>query len=349
MNHHFTLPHRYALGGRRFGRGFTLIELMVAMLLGLIITAGVVSVLLANFRSYRTNTALSNVQAKSRIAFELMAREIRQAGLTGCDSQNGRIANVLVGGPNDGGTLGAWWADYSNAVHGYGGSENDPGVTEGSTEGERVAGTDSLQLIGASGLALSVEDHNPGSAQLKLNASTTNLQDGDIIIICDPDHAAVVQISNYNSANVTLVHNAGGSESPGNCSKGLGFPTDCGTTNGNPYEFGDNSSISALAAHDWYIGVSPDGRRSLYRAALNGGTGGTTAQEMVRGVSDMQIVYHDDTATSYVPATSITDWSDVDAARVTLTMESAKQRVGTDQQPLTRVFTFTTAIRNRVD
>src|SRR3546814_5576753 len=46
-------------------------------------------------------------------------------------------------------------------------------------------------------------------------------------IICDPDHAAILQITNYQSTNVTVVHNSGnGSGDPGNCSKGLGYPTD---------------------------------------------------------------------------------------------------------------------------
>ena len=67
---------------------------MVAMLLGLIVVGGVVSVFLANQRSYRTNQALGDVQDSSRIAFEMMARDIRNAGLTGC-SNNGRVANVL--------------------------------------------------------------------------------------------------------------------------------------------------------------------------------------------------------------------------------------------------------------
>ena len=54
--------------------GFTVVELMIAMLLGLIVIGGVVSVFLANQRTYRTNQALGDVQDSSRIAFELMAR-----------------------------------------------------------------------------------------------------------------------------------------------------------------------------------------------------------------------------------------------------------------------------------
>ena len=69
-------------------RGFTLIELMVAMLLGLIVVGGVISVMLANKRSYRTNEGLAQVQESARTAFELMARDIRQSAGNGCDNNN---------------------------------------------------------------------------------------------------------------------------------------------------------------------------------------------------------------------------------------------------------------------
>ena len=41
-------------------RGFSLVELMVAMALGLVIVGGVVSVMIANKRSYRTNEGLAD-------------------------------------------------------------------------------------------------------------------------------------------------------------------------------------------------------------------------------------------------------------------------------------------------
>lgn len=107
---------------RRVGRqprGFTLIELMVAMLLGLIVVAGISSVFLANIKSFHSNTALSDVQSNARIAFTMMARDIRQAGFSGCNSHTPHMANVLNNGPANGGTK--WWADWgTNNVHGFG-------------------------------------------------------------------------------------------------------------------------------------------------------------------------------------------------------------------------------------
>src|SRR5215469_8159464 len=75
--------------------GFTLIELMVAMLLGLVVIGGVTSVFLAGQQTYRSNEALGDVEQGSRTAFELLSRDIRNAGNTGCDTSSGRVANVV--------------------------------------------------------------------------------------------------------------------------------------------------------------------------------------------------------------------------------------------------------------
>lgn len=329
--------------------GFTLIELMVAMLLGLIVIAGVVSVFLANQRSYRTNQALSDVQGGSRIAFEMMARDIRNAGLTGCNN-NGRVANVV----NPSGA--AWWNDWGNAVRGYPvTTTTDPALTSGTTAGNQASGTnqtDSLQLIGAVDTGLSVAA-TPSStaANFKLNDSTSDLATGDVIIVCDPDHATIVQITKYTDSNVTVVHNTG-TGTPGNCSKGMGYPTVC-STNGNGYSFGPNSQIFKLGAVDWYIGVNPVGGTSLYRMGVDT-TGATVAyptQEMVRDVTAMNILYHQAGGTSFVSAATIgagSNWATVDAVQVKLTLQSVDKRAGTDVKAISRTFTATTTVRNRV-
>lgn len=345
-----------AMSGRsRFSRtrGFSLIELMIAMLLGLIVISGVTSVFLAAQETYRSNEALGDVQDSSRIAFELISRDVRDAGLTACNN-NGRVANVLNNKATD------WYADWDNALHGYDAgfasdgsavTQTDPAVTTGTTAAQRVAGTDSLQVLSAGGMGLTVADTPAGpAANFKLNETTNDLISGDIIVVCDPDHATMVQITMIGGSSVTLVHNKGSATAPGNCSKGLGYPTTC-TTNGNPYTFNKNSQIAKLTAADWYIGNNPDGGRSLYRASLS--TSGaanvsTTSQEMIRNVWDMQITYLQPGATAFVAADAITNWATVTAARITLTVRSTDQRAGTDKKPLERSFTSTTTVRNRV-
>jgi type IV pilus assembly protein PilW len=336
---------------RRSQAGFTLVELMIAMLLGLIVIAGVTSIFLANQRVYRTNAALGDVQDSARIAFEMMARDIRDAGLTGCNSTPAtlRLSNLLKNGPTAGGT--DWWADWNNSVHGYDGSgaTGDPALS--GVSAPHVDKTDSIQLIGAMDSGVTVASDTETSGVLTTNESSPGLVAGDIAMVCDPDHATLVQFTSVSGNSLTHALNTG---SPGNCSQGLGYPAVC-TDTGNTYTFQPNAQIAKLSAVDWYIGSQTiDGATvdSLYRVDLENKSGvpTPTAQEMVRNVTDMQIQYHVSGATSFVDAGSIasTNWPSVDAVQVTFTLQSTDQRAGTDAKPLTRTFTATTSVRNRV-
>ncbi|KZC16554.1 prepilin-type N-terminal cleavage/methylation domain-containing protein [Rhodanobacter sp. FW510-R12] len=310
---------------------------MIAMLLGLIVIGGVVSVFLANQQSYRTNQALGEVQDGSRTAFEMMAQDIRNAGLIGCDS-GGDIANVLA----NKGT--AWWANWNNAMKGYGSAQADPAAPSGTGAGQRATG-DSLELIGATNSGLSVLSDNHTTTLFTLNETSPDLLSGDVMIVCDPGNAAVFQSSSYSSTAKTVGYDAPAG-TPGNSSKILG-------ATGTPYTFGANALIAKLTAVDWYIGNTPGvaGGLSLYRVRLvnNAGSIATTADEMVRNVTDMSIKYLQSGNASFGAASTITNWGAVTAVQVQLTLQSTNQNAGTDAKPITRIFTATTTARNRVN
>jgi type IV pilus assembly protein PilW len=337
--------HR-AIPSARRPHGFTLIEMMVAMLLGLVVIGGVISVFLAGQQTYRTNEALGDVQNGSRTAFELLARDLRNAGLTGCDNSNGRLANVVQGGN--------WYSDWSNAVHGYDNTSSitDPALSSiNSGDGIPVVGQSSVQIISTANTDITVSwTPAPDAANFKINTTTTQINKGDLIMVCDFDHAAIMQITGYNASNVTVEHNSGNPVSPGNCSKGLGYPTDCSNANGNAYSFPGNSRVAKLSAVDWYIGKNLAGTTSLYRLAVTNNSGSITPtpQEMVRNVTAMSIRYLQPPATSFTSATSVTNWAVVSAAQVTLSAQSTSLRASVNATPLSRTFTSTTTVRNRV-
>jgi type IV pilus assembly protein PilW len=330
-------------------RGFTLIELMVAMLLGLVIIAGVISVFLANQQVYRTNSALDEVQNETRIAFELMARDVRDAGLTGC-LNNGRISNVLKNGPNNGGT--DWWANWNNTLVGFTGTQTDAAAPVGTANTQKVTGTDSIQLIGGEDSGYSVASDAEPAGTFTLNEKTSDLASGSIVIVCNPDHAAVMQINSYNGGSgstITFTHATSGS--PGNCTTDLSYPTVCSST--NSYVYVANSQIAALSAVDWYVGYNSvgGGSTSLFRTSLQLSATGVptpTPVEMVRNVKSMTIKYLQSGGSSYVLASAVTNWAAVTAVQVTLNVQSTNQRAGTNTAPLTRTFTSTTTVRNRV-
>lgn len=343
MNKRPGFRRDFARPGLRLARsaaGFTLVELMIAMLLGLIVIAGVVSVFLAAQQTYRTNQALGDVQDGSRIAFEMMANDIREAGLLGC-SNNGQVANVLKNGPGAGGT--DWWANWVNTLRGYGaGTAADPALAA-LTTGAQVPGTDSLMLLGAADAGLSIASNDQSAAQFTLNQTSADMKVGDVMIVCDPDHAAIFKITSYTLSSKTI-----GYASSDNCSTGLGFPTVC-TAVGSPYTFGANSPVVKLAASDWYIGSNPVGGSSLYRAEVSTSSGTTTTQEMVRDVTGMNILYHQAPQPSFVAASAVTDFSLVNAVQVQLTLQSTDKRAGTGVKPIERTFTVTSTVRNRVN
>ena len=322
-------------------RGFTLIELMVAMLLGLIVIAGVGSVFLSNQRVYRTNKALSDVQDSARVAFEMMARDIRTSGLSGCDN-SGRVANVLKNGPNAGGTL-VWWANFGSPLVGYTTAQTDLAVQAAAAT--RVANTESLTLLGVEGSGVSVKTDTEPSGTFTINESTSDLKSGDVIIVCDPDHAAVTQLSSV--AGSSLSHATSGT--PGNCTTDLSYPTICSSS--SSYVYSPNAQISKVTAVDWYVGQNADGGNSLYRIALTNTGGALTApaSEMVRNVSSLNFFYHQLGGTNFVTADLVSNWAQVDAVQATLSMNSVDTRAGTDIKPIARTLTSTTTLRNRVE
>lgn len=297
-------------------QGFSLVELMISMVLGIILIGGVVGVFVTTSRSFNTNEALSEVQTNARIAFEWLAGDIRQAGLLGCDSAI-EPDNKLVST--------AWWAQWGNSIRGYDSSQTDP------VSGGRTAGTDSLVMVGAQGIAYSVEENTPAGTfnQIKLMTDGEFTSD-DNFIVCDPGNALIAKVGSYSAGAKTVTVDSGGS------------PLE--------HEFKKNSMMSFFGANAWYVAPTPGvaGSNSLFRRSKEKNTAAILNNEMVRGVSDMKLRYHRRNRAQFETATSIgTNWSEVDAVEVTLTLRSS-QNASVDSEPIERTFSMVTALRNRV-
>lgn len=122
-------------------RGVSLVELLVAMALGLLLLAGVVQVVLGSKRSYQAGIALAEVQESGRFALQAMAQDLRSAGFTGA------CPGGLV---NASGSEAAQYAMERSAIEGFGaGMSAAAWVPSG-----RLANTDAVLLRYASDPAL---------------------------------------------------------------------------------------------------------------------------------------------------------------------------------------------------
>lgn len=335
--------------------GFSLIELMIAMVLGLIVSGAAVALFFSNSRTYASTESLGRIQENARAAFELMARDVRESAGNVCGTALANTANVLNNQATN------WFANFNGGVLGYEGGTAMLGLPFGTARGARVNGTDAIDLSSIFSDGVTIEEHQPTAASFKLNTVGHGLNDGDIAMACDANHAAIFQVTNAQpGTNVTIVHNTG-TGTPGNCTKGLGSPALC-TTNGNAYEFGCafggtdaglnctdpanrwTAILAKLRASRWYIGHDGSGRRSLFQMVRVG----TTDQriEVADGVNDMQLTYLVRDGTAYVDASAVADWSQVVAVRINLDMVG-QDIVGTNGQALARDFDHTVAIRNR--
>lgn len=360
----------HAFSGRRASRGVTLVELMVSLVVGLIVVGAAVTVFLATSRTYQATESLGRVQENMRVAFELMARDMREAAGNPCE-KNLPVYNVLKN-PN-----GLWYTDLPRGVRGYEGTEAFADAAFGVKAGERIAGTDAIDLKSAVS-GVNIVSHVPASAQFKVATVDHGLFAGDLALACDFGQVAVLQVTNAQpGTNDTLVHNIG-TATPGNCSKGLGFssPVNCDGGPGNQYAFGcyqgkfsgagcdgdeDGiknepedlwpATIAKLRVTRWYIGANAQGGRSLYQSTLRNKAGVLTVEnnEIAEGVRDMNLRYLLTGSTGYVDATAVTaaDWiSDkVVAVSADLTIEGTDP-AGIDGKTLQRHLQLIVTLRN---
>ena len=331
---------------RQSVQGLNLVELMIAMLIGSLVLVSASAIFISNRQTYRATEGLGRVQENSRVAYELMARDVREAGGNPC-GRNLLFVNVL----ND--PAAQWWSSWNRGIFGYDGSVATPGLAFGTAVGTRLANTDAVDLMsGDNSSGVTVVNHNPSSAQFHLNTANHTLDDGDIAIVCDNKQMTLFQVSNAQpGTNEVIVHNTGNTVSPGNCTKGLGYPRVC-STNGTPYTYGANSTIAKLHAVRWYVGPNANGGNSLYRVSLgsdNAGNALTNQQEIAEGVDNLQMQYLVTGNASYVDASliSLQDWGNVISARMVVTIASA-DRAGVGGARLQRNFTHVASLRNRL-
>jgi len=315
--------------------GFSLVELMISLVLGLLVSAAAVGIFLSNQRTYRATESLARIQESARVAFELMAREIRQAAGNPC-AMDLPVANVLNGASAK---AVPWWMNWERGIVGY-----DNGGLPGA-----AAGTDAIEFLSSGEGAVTVTRHdqqpaNPGSmASFKVDSALQGLDAGDIVLVCDYTQASIVQVSSVRDGNKTIAFGRGVGQ-PGNCTMALGVPVVC-TGIGSSKSYRPNSLLAMLHAVRWFVADNGRGGRSLYRVAMERGRL-QGREEVAERIQDLQIRYLVAGAHRYVDASADVDWKGVMAVRLSLTLQDAGH-AGSGRSQLTRTLVHTVSLRNR--
>ncbi|MDF3021929.1 MAG: N-terminal cleavage protein [Steroidobacteraceae bacterium] len=313
---------------RQRAAGFSLIELMTAMLLSLLLIAATVSVFLSNKRVYGATEGLGRLQENARIAFELMSRDIREAGGNPCDVRM-KVVNVL-----DDTT--SWWATYDtdSGVFGYDGDFPD---------GE--AGTDAIQIRFFEDTGVVTSAGMGGTTGQLAVSDIDMIEEQQILMACGffsssaapvTDTAAVFSAGKASGA---ITHDEGSGNSSNDFSNAA-HPT--------PVVFPANTLIGSLRAMEWYVAENDQGRLSLYRRQLRyPGTAPEMgeAEEIVDDVTGLTLTYLENDTWQDEP----TSWNNVTAVQVDLELEESDSRAGgVKGELIKRKLTHVIALRNKL-
>lgn len=361
-------------------RGLSLIELMIAMVLGLLLLGAVGQFYLANRATFVTQEQNGLLQESGRYALGFLARDARMAGLRGCSSRALAPVSLL--------NAGGFAFDFGNVVRGYEASGTGVGASytlaatnptattaysnwspalpsTGTTNFSSfplVPGSDVLVMAVSSPSGPRLSDDRSGA-----NVKVDDVQDivaGDILLITDCQQGHIFQATNVNASSDTIVGSNTGAYTPGN-----NGPI---SWQGPRAPWGVGSEIVRLRNIAYYVGVGADGTPSLFRESLSGTATSSNymvREELISGVDSMQVTYGVDgdgnfVVDSYVVASAVTDWNQVRSVRVALLVRSPEEFLpaagagsfdlaGTSVTPVTdrrerRVFETTIALRNRL-
>ena len=297
-------------------RGFSMVELMVAVVIGLILLAGVSSVMVSTKRSYNTQDSLGRLQENARIAMVILERALRNAGYIGCNIDPNNITTVIdqssdpysfnLGTLLEGSEAGSDWyptgATLANTLKDGTGAPITP-----------RAGTDLLYIRGAEsdGTLEIQEKMNKQSASLKVN-QPSGITDGEILILSDCSSTDIFQATGVNTSGGfdNIIHNTG-STVPGN------VMLDGGAKLSKNY--GTDAKLMSFQSSIFYIATGKSGEPALFRRRISS-NGTFTTEELVEGIENLQVLYGEDTnsdriADVYRAADAVANWNNVVTVR----------------------------------
>ncbi|MGB9429806.1 MAG: PilW family protein [Gammaproteobacteria bacterium] len=292
--------------------GLSLIELMIAMLVGLILIAGVLAIFISSRKTYGVNGAVAQIQENGRFALYFLNTSARKAGYMGCATSPTTVSYLNPVADD-------LPYNFSQAVYGFSFTGAVPAASENPALDPSAADWTPNLDAALTGLVLPNTDvlvvrFTQGSPVYITNIATStsivatvnslsgapgqpDLAPGNLFLATNCLSAIVMQATT-NTTGTTLEY--AGSGSPGNTAGDV-----------LPQSFIGAMVVSPVT-QVFYIGQGADGSPSLMQASTTA-SGGFSAQELVPGVENMRVLYGVDLTGSQVP-TQYENAEAVDAA-----------------------------------
>jgi type IV pilus assembly protein PilW len=305
--------------------GFTLVELLIALLLGLVLVAAVVQVFGAGSRSYAVAMSQARMVENARVALELMAQAARAAGYLGCNSQPVDLVKGLAGD---------WHEipeyDVTRAVEGYGarGDGWQPAldslpITEGRVNRNvhwPGHGIDTRRLARGSDVVV-FRSLDPAAQRLAeplwpggrpvvtAPGGDPGFGAGDVVLIADCLQAAVFQVTETDvyGDRARLRHDTGSGGSPFENAATVATRTGLEpfSLNGSGRPYGADTVVGPVLSTWFYVapGAGRDARGAVIPALWHK-SGSRRPAELVQGVERLEVWF------GLPTASGDDDWSD---------------------------------------
>lgn len=309
--------------------GQSLIEILISITIAMFLMIGIVTLFNNNKRVYREQDEMGRLQENARFSMELLIKDIRMAGYSGCHDNTANVVNHLNGVDDVDGDETTDPPDtdsplyFTNAVEGYESTATTPQWLPSTSIDEKaniVAGTDAITVryLLPTGIKLIAPYMNTASATV--HASTNNgLISEEVIAISDCNATDIIQITNNNpNTSGTVVHNTGATGTgPGNNFKDMS------------QTYGPGSEISRYIGRRYFIGNGAKGPALFMKENFG------AAIELIEGIENMQILYGEDTdattdgiANVFRDADDVANWENVVSVRLALLVRSPDQNFG---------------------
>jgi type IV pilus assembly protein PilW len=351
--------------------GLSLIEMMIALTLGAIVTVGVIQLFVGSSQTYNMLVGQSRMQESGRFALGFIGRALRSAGYKGCYSSNGNVVTTIalsnnlpyefdirtaLGGNNS--TSATIWSPALTTLPGtVSGSYTEPASSNPSVTGIDIStvasGTDvlttrNLSPIDARLLVPPVAQTGP--LIVGMPAAGLGFEVDHFAMASSCENVTIFRVTDINlntpsAGRATIGHDRDDPDIYQNTFEKLASLNAFLTT---------DTQVNAIQTHIFYIapgeGVNNlgDTPLSLWRK-----TSLDAPVELVEGVENLQILYgedldNDDVPNWYRPANTITDFGRIITVRVSLTVNSVDE-VGSNATDglLRRTFTETVRLRNQ--